>query len=158
MNSVLEKKKLNSWYFNVQHRFVTQTALFVFSAQIEQIKLIIRPCEVNFQISQTEKKKANARVHTQTHAEICSWWFYQTESKSKSSTLGQLTNQFCPGVCMWVLCERASARPRTFDWRHATAGSNYKDMRQRVEDCCFMQQQNTHLSIKTKPYSFPQLL
>lgn len=38
----------------------------------------------------------------------------------------------CVGVCMYVT-------PCTFDWRHTTAGSDYKDMEQIAVDYCFMQ-------------------
>ena len=47
-------------------------------------------------------------------------------------------------VCVCVcVCKCAS----TFDWRHAAAGSNYKDMKQIVEDCCFMQHWETHMRV-----------
>lgn len=40
-------------------------------------------------------------------------------------------------------CVCARARPCTFDWRHATAGSNYKDMKQIVKDYRLAQSSGT---------------
>lgn len=81
---------------------------------------------------------------------------------------GWLANLLCPVLlCRTLLmiccvssefvyfCLCVCAKARTFDWRHATAGSNYKDMKQIVEDCCCMQHWETDVHEYTQKYDKP---